>query len=153
MCHCPGYERALATQLVMLAPLAPHFASELWSKFIAAPHRLNQDSLEFKWDADILEQKWPEIDMDYEVDLTIKVNGVEACIIRIPRRNINDVTHNDALDLAFNSESVTKYVIHKKIRKTYFVLYPDIKALLNIYVERMKSENTKSNKTNKESAH
>lgn len=67
------YERALAVQIIMLAPFAPHFASELWSAFSAAKyHLINED--EIKLDKDVLEQKWPEIDMNYKMKLSIKVN-------------------------------------------------------------------------------
>lgn len=57
----------------MLAPMAPHFASELWSKFVAAPNHLNLNESEIKWQQDVLQQCWPEIDMNYKLDLTIKV--------------------------------------------------------------------------------
>nr|CAI5823146.1 unnamed protein product [Callosobruchus analis] len=52
------FERALAAQIILLAPMAPHFASELWSGFVSAPNRLN-DSGEVIWDKAVLEQKWP----------------------------------------------------------------------------------------------
>lgn len=138
------FERALAAQLIMLAPMAPHFASELWSKFASAPHRLNPTNPEFQWDQDVLSQIWPEIDHNYKLDLTIKVNGFENCCIKIPRSNIDKVTHNDALDLAFNTNSVTSYLIDKKIRTTNFVLYPGIEAILNIYVDKVKQEKPKA---------
>lgn len=57
----------------MLAPMAPHFASELWSGFISAPNRLN-DSTEISWDKSVFDQKWPESDMDYKLDLVCQVS-------------------------------------------------------------------------------
>lgn len=48
------------------------------------------------------------------------------------------MTHNDAMDMAFNTESVTSYLTDKKIRTTNFVLYPGIEAILNIYVDKAK---------------
>lgn len=67
------FERALAVQIIMLAPFAPHFASELWSLFSAAKyHLINED--EIKLDKDVLDQKWPEIDMNYKMKLLVKVN-------------------------------------------------------------------------------
>lgn len=134
------YERALAAQLIMLAPMAPHFASELWSKFASTSNRINSSSAELQWNEDVLAQKWPEIDQHYQLDLAIKVNGFENCCIKIPRSHIDKVTHNDALDLAFNTDSVTSYLIDKKIRTTNFVLYPGIEAILNIYVDKVKQE-------------
>lgn len=66
----------------MLAPMAPHFASELWSKFLAAPNRLNVDSTEIQWDKDVLQQCWPEVDANYNLDLSIKVGKYFQCYIK-----------------------------------------------------------------------
>lgn len=67
------YERALATQIIMLAPMAPHFASELWTKFTSVPNRTNTKISDIKWDLDVLEQTWPDVDMEYKLDLSVKV--------------------------------------------------------------------------------
>ena len=40
------FERALGAQIIMLAPLAPHFASELWSAFVDHAARRSND---FQW--------------------------------------------------------------------------------------------------------
>ncbi|KAI8041430.1 hypothetical protein M5D96_005689 [Drosophila gunungcola] len=134
--HGKQFERALAAQIIMLAPMAPHFASELWSKFVAIPGRLNPASQELQWSEDVLAQRWPDIDAAYNLDLSIKVNGFENCVIKVQRTHLDKVTHSDALDIAFNTESVTSYLIDKKIRNTNFVLYPGIEAILNIYVDK-----------------
>lgn len=67
------YERALGNLLIMLSPIAPHFASELWSKFLSVPNRVAVDKIELKWDEDVLEQKWPNVDMHYNLSLRILV--------------------------------------------------------------------------------
>ncbi|XP_018325351.1 probable leucine--tRNA ligase, mitochondrial isoform X2 [Agrilus planipennis] len=66
------FERALACQIILLAPMAPHFASELWSGFISAPNRLNSTG-EILWNKTVLEQRWPEVDLSYNLDLTCQV--------------------------------------------------------------------------------
>ncbi|EDW58267.1 leucine--tRNA ligase, mitochondrial [Drosophila virilis] len=131
------FERALAAQLIMLAPMAPHFASELWSKFVAVPGRLNAGSAELQWTQDVLAQRWPDVDAAYQLDLSIKVNGYENCVIKVARNQLDQVSHSDAMDIAFNTHSVTSYLIDKKIRTTNFVLYPGIEAILNIYVDKL----------------
>lgn len=70
--HSPQFERALATQIIMLAPIAPFFAAELWSGFVSAPGRLNFAE-EILWDKSVSEQKWPETDMNYNLDLVCEV--------------------------------------------------------------------------------
>jgi leucyl-tRNA synthetase len=73
------FERTLALQIIMLAPLAPHFASELWAGFCSAPHRISEDIL---WDADVLEQRWPEVDPDYHVKvyLIVSTGNIFLCL-------------------------------------------------------------------------
>lgn len=121
----------------MLAPMAPHFASELWSKFVSIAGRLNAASEELQWSEDVLAQRWPDVDAAYQLDLSIRVNGFENCVIKVPRNQLDKVNHSEALDIAFNTESVTSYLIDKKIRTTNFVLYPGIEAQLNIYVDKV----------------
>ncbi|XP_050335231.1 leucine--tRNA ligase, mitochondrial [Bactrocera neohumeralis] len=146
----PQYERALGSQIIMLAPMAPHFASELWSKFVTVPHRLNTSTPELQWERDVLAQRWPDIDADYKLDLTIKVNGFENCAIKVARTNLDRITHNDAMDIAFNTASVTSYLTDKKIRTTNFVLYPGIEAILNIYVDKIKQSSAQTTNSDEE---
>ncbi|KAH8410684.1 hypothetical protein KR222_004691 [Zaprionus bogoriensis] len=131
------FERALAAQIIMLAPMAPHFASELWSKFVSIPGRLNAASEELQWSEDVLAQRWPDVDAAYQLDLSIKINGFENCVIKVQRDQLDKINHSEAMDIAFNTQSVTSYLIDKKIRTTNFVLYPGIEAILNIYVDKL----------------
>lgn len=78
MVKCREFERALAVQLIMLAPLAPHFASELWAGFCSAPGRIVNDG-EIRWDKEVLEQNWPQIDMDFKLKLNVFVS-TKLCI-------------------------------------------------------------------------
>lgn len=57
----------------MLAPVAPHFASELWAAFCSVKHHLINEN-EVKLDKDVMEQDWPEIDMEYNMVLRINVS-------------------------------------------------------------------------------
>lgn len=68
------FERALACLIIVLAPMAPHFASELWSGFLSAPNRINTSAKEIKWDQDVLEQTWPEVDLNYCLELVCMVS-------------------------------------------------------------------------------
>ncbi|XP_021925518.1 probable leucine--tRNA ligase, mitochondrial isoform X2 [Zootermopsis nevadensis] len=67
--HSLQFERALACLIIVLAPMAPHFASELWSGFVSAPNRINTSTKEINWDRGVLEQTWPEIDLNYCLQL------------------------------------------------------------------------------------
>lgn len=53
----------------MLAPMAPHFASALWNGFVSTTGRLNQNWEHINWEDDVINQKWPEVDIDYIFNL------------------------------------------------------------------------------------
>ncbi|XP_053695023.1 leucine--tRNA ligase, mitochondrial [Sabethes cyaneus] len=138
------YERAIAAQIIMLAPMAPHFASELWERFLALPHRLNVSSEEIQWEKGLFEQNWPVVEEDYELDLTFKVNAYECCLVKVPTKELNQLTHQQSLDIAFEQPAVLKYIGRRKVRSTNFVLYPSCDAILNILVEQSSNQDAES---------
>lgn len=74
----------------MLAPLMPHFASELWTGFVSAPHRINKCPGEILWDKNVLDQPWPKIDDEYCMKIRLKVNykrNLSAFRLADPRVN------------------------------------------------------------------
>ncbi|XP_047001158.1 probable leucine--tRNA ligase, mitochondrial isoform X1 [Schistocerca americana] len=130
------FERALATLIVVLAPMAPHFASELWAGFLAAPHRIDTTSSEILWDAPVHQQKWPDVDQQYILDLLCKVNGADNATVRMPRYEMDNITHDEALELALTQTKVQEMLSGFKIINTQFTLYPGYKAIINIITER-----------------
>ncbi len=57
----------------MLTPITPHFAAALWQGFTEATGRVNTECDEINWDLDVLHQKWPSIDANFEVPIYLKV--------------------------------------------------------------------------------
>ncbi|XP_014488438.1 PREDICTED: probable leucine--tRNA ligase, mitochondrial isoform X2 [Dinoponera quadriceps] len=108
------YERALVVQILMLAPFAPHFASELWTIFCSAKHHLI-DSKEVNLDKDLLEQKWPDIDMDYKLTLHVFVNKRQFFKLKLPRRTLDEMTAETALEYVILDPYYQKHSHNKKI--------------------------------------
>ncbi|KOC68609.1 putative leucine--tRNA ligase, mitochondrial [Habropoda laboriosa] len=108
------YERALAVQIIMLAPFAPHFASELWAAFSSVKHHLISEN-EVKLDKDVMEQSWPEIDNNYKLVLEIMINGARYKKIKIPKYEMDKLTLAEALDLIENEPDVQKRLKNHKI--------------------------------------
>ncbi|KAG8260114.1 leucyl-tRNA aminoacylation [Homalodisca vitripennis] len=73
--HCVEFERALAMQVVALAPIAPHFSAELWAG-LATSAGLKTTS-EFNWSRPAHLQAWPCLDSDYKRELTCSVSPHE----------------------------------------------------------------------------
>lgn len=125
------FERALACQIIMLAPIAPHFASELWSGFVSVPNRLN-NSNEILWDKSVLEQHWPDVDYHYNLDLVLNVNGMEISVVKMPRKEIEYLKQEDALDIALKDGKVLEALSDRKIIKTSYVVHKGYEVVLNI---------------------
>lgn len=76
--HSPEYETTLANFIIMLAPIAPHFASELWSKLLTVPNRCEPrttDVSSLEWTKDVLEQAWPSASKNFQYWLDIRVRN------------------------------------------------------------------------------
>ncbi|XP_077285543.1 leucyl-tRNA synthetase, mitochondrial [Arctopsyche grandis] len=125
------YELALAAQFLMLAPIAPHFACELWAGLISAEKRINKTSHLIDWEKNILNQKWPVVDPNYSLDVLIMIGGKNVNI-KILRDEFNNLTEEKALELALNDCTVQSIVKKKGVKETMFHLYPNCRAILKI---------------------
>ncbi|XP_053592881.1 leucine--tRNA ligase, mitochondrial isoform X1 [Microplitis demolitor] len=140
--HSSEYERTLATQIIMLAPLAPRFASELWSGFCSAPYHLVNDDLFIQRDKDVLEQKWPEVDSNYELDIDVIVNGAHIDTLKIPKCNIEKMSGENVAELALQSEAAKKYIKDRKIIGFKYHWDPDCDGKIQFQVS-LKPSNLK----------
>ncbi|XP_075972098.1 leucyl-tRNA synthetase, mitochondrial [Anticarsia gemmatalis] len=134
------FEKALAALIIMLAPVTPHFCSELWAGFLSAPNRISSESNLINWQQDVLHQKWPTVDDHYKLSLLCKVDGADRCELKIEAKNLINVKHDDALQMMINEEAIKK-TIRRGIHKTKYEHYPDCRAILHIFTNRkVKSE-------------
>lgn len=134
------FEAALATQLILLAPLAPHFASECWYRLSSCPNRPDDQRLLIDWNEDVLQQKWPEVDGDYNLDFTIYVNGEETKILKIPRLILDGLEQNEAIDRAMTDSTVAKAIGGRNVKFARFKSYHGCQADLYITVKRQGKE-------------
>ncbi|XP_043279045.1 probable leucine--tRNA ligase, mitochondrial isoform X2 [Venturia canescens] len=135
--HSREYERALATQIIMLAPLAPQFASELWSGFCSAPYHLADDDTSIRRDLDVLNQKWPVVDMKYNLDLDVFVNEVEIFSLKVPRYSLDEMTMEEASRLVAQSPKFLSYVGDQPINNFKFHSEPGCDAKIKYRITRM----------------
>ncbi len=94
------------TIAILLAPLAPHLAEELWA--------------ELQGKGFVIEQMWPSFDesltVDAEITVVVQVNGKLRGELKVPK----DIAKDDALKLARTLENVKKY-IEPGIKKEIYV--------------------------------
>lgn len=132
----------------MLAPLAPHFASELWSQFCAVPGRRNGADLpDLHWDRDVLQQRWPIVDPDYKLDLVYKVNGLDLGVGKFTAAELERLTSDQALVAALTTAAVQDFVADSPILSTGFVHYAGCEATVTISVKRRAESKVKAKKT------
>lgn len=130
------FEATLAAQLIMLAPLAPHFASECWYRLASAVNKVDSCPSGIDWTKDVLQQKWPEVDMDYNLDYTIYVNGEEAKVLKVPRRSLDDLQEAEAVATALADPEVVQAMNSNSMKFARFKSFPGCQADLYISVKR-----------------
>lgn len=116
--------------------MAPHFASELWSRFVSAPNRLTQDSNEIDWDSDVLKQRWPEADLDYALNATVRVNNIDLVVYKYPRSQFDQLKPEEVIKRALQDDEIVSTIAGLNVTSTQFNLYPGCQALLQIFVDK-----------------
>jgi len=109
-------KEAVEILLLMLAPIAPHIAEELW-------HRIGKESL-------ISTEKTPEVDENAlkaeEVEIPVQINGKLRGRVKIPF----DAPKEAALEAALRDSRISSLLEGREIRKVVFI--PN--RLINIVV-------------------
>jgi leucyl-tRNA synthetase len=115
--HSEAWSEAVRSLILMLAPITPHLAEELWER-IGGPYSVHT-------------QPWPQWDeaaaAEEMVTLVVQVNGKVRDRLSVPA----GLSEEKARELAFSSAKVQRYISSKDIVKTIYV--PD--ALINIVVK------------------
>ena len=100
-------QEVLEGALLLLSPIVPHIANELWAELRPGT----------KW----LDQRWPAVDANAlvqdTVELVVQVNGKLRGHIQVP----SNATKEEIERLALESEAVRKFVGDQKIKKVIVV--------------------------------
>lgn len=117
--HSPEFEDALATLCIMVAPMAPHIASELWK---GLAHVQNKLCMHYKWDDDVLHQSWPEVDPEYLqqpdiIEMSVLINNKAFGKVSMPRRVAQNA--EEVHELVLQSELGIKHLQGRAIKKTF----------------------------------
>ncbi|XP_034946291.1 probable leucine--tRNA ligase, mitochondrial [Chelonus insularis] len=140
----PEFERTLATQIIMLAPIAPRFASELWSGFCSAPYFLIDNDPFMNREKDVLEQRWPEVDMNYKLNLHIRIGTQEVDKIKVSRYILEQISVKEATDFAHKSDKFRNIIKKHKIIDVQFLSKPGGDAIIQFKSEKLPSPNLKN---------
>ncbi|XP_064025896.1 leucine--tRNA ligase, mitochondrial [Pogoniulus pusillus] len=130
--HSREFEDGLASLCIMVSPMAPHIASELWK---GLAHMQNKLCPHYQWDADVLHQSWPKVDLEYlqlsdVVEMSVLINNKACGKVPVPQqaaRNCQEVHR-----LVLQSELGAKHLQGRTIKKAF--LSPRT-ALINFLVQ------------------
>ncbi|GIY71402.1 leucyl-tRNA synthetase [Caerostris extrusa] len=98
----------------MLAPMAPHFSSELWTAFSSAASG-KEPSFDIT-KKPVLHQKWPEIPADCSMEIVIKINGDEVDSISIAKNDLDQLPAQKAIEAALKRQKVVDILNEGKVK-------------------------------------
>jgi leucyl-tRNA synthetase len=105
--HPQAWQEAVDSLLLLLAPLAPHIAEELWQRR-GRPYSIHQ-------------QPWPSYDPELarpeEVTLVVQVNGRLRDRLTVPA----DISEEEARELALGSPRVRPHLGERPVRRIVYV--------------------------------
>ena len=102
-----SWKNTVETFMLMLAPLAPHIAEELWER-TGNPYSIHNQSFP-QWDEELAAEE--------EITLVIQVNGKLRERIQVPI----GITREEAEQLALESPRVQMHVNNKKVEQLVYV--------------------------------
>jgi len=102
-----AWEEAVQSLLLMLAPLAPHIAEELWEK-TGRPYSVHLQSWP-SWD--------PELAKEEEITLVVQVNGKVRDRVQAPA----GISEGEAKELALASPIVKRHLEGQQVRRVIYV--------------------------------
>ncbi len=117
VCGTPIWREAIRTMLLLMAPITPHIAEELWQR-IGEPYSIhNQPFPAFD----------PEAAREEEITLVVSVNGKPRARLQAPA----GLPESEAVALALASPEVQKHINGGAIKK---VIYVAERGMLNLVV-------------------
>ncbi len=107
MAETPAWRNALRTLVLLLAPMTPHIAEELWER-LGGPYSVHT-------------QRWPVYDRELArtqmVTLVVQVNGKVRDRLEVPA----EISDPEARALALGNEKVLKFIDGKQVRDVIVV--------------------------------
>eukprot|EP00094_Tigriopus_californicus_P004433 TCALIF_04272-PA protein Name:"Similar to SPAC4G8.09 Putative leucine--tRNA ligase, mitochondrial (Schizosaccharomyces pombe (strain 972 / ATCC 24843))" AED:0.13 eAED:0.13 QI:25/0.87/0.88/1/0.5/0.33/9/42/765 len=93
---CVEFQRGLATAIILMTPMSPHFCAELWEGLRQVKVKQCPN---YRWDKTVFHQDWPQMDRDWKLSLGVEFKDKNIDQIPLSIDTLNDLTHKSALKL------------------------------------------------------
>ncbi|XP_064641468.1 probable leucine--tRNA ligase, mitochondrial isoform X2 [Lineus longissimus] len=135
------FEQALCDLVIMLSPMVPMFASELW----AGLSSIQSKSGDYNWDVCLLDQAWPKVDAGYHINMMVTVNRKDFTQVLVPFYDLDKLTPEMALHFCESDEKYrTKCA--GKVKNIKLYVKPGWKANINLSVPELVEKRAKKTK-------
>lgn len=125
------FELALRALLIMLYPIAPHYAAEMWTGAFGA-------------ESSVWQQAWPSIDSTYPMPLSLRIGGEEVEKLQVPYAEFIHLSEEEAISLARKSDRLATYLDVGALPQCRFAFVRDASASLDwqddVACERLKED-------------
>lgn len=132
------YERTLADMIIVTAPMAPHFAAQLWEGISSVPEKLNEH--EYNWSATVFEQRWPVMDEDFPLSLIVKVNSAVKHEYSIKYSELQRLTKKEAIEIAVSLPNIRRTLSNKEIIETIYTCTEDYDHIIEFKTKKKNHE-------------
>ncbi|XP_076449500.1 putative leucine--tRNA ligase, mitochondrial [Babylonia areolata] len=126
------YGRCLADLCIMVAPMAPCFASEMWAGLASVCRTSTLHDSSYLWDRTVLDQAWPVIDASYKLPLIFKINHQDNGCVTLTPDVLDGLTQEQAHDLVRSQPKYQQYCQGHEFEAVHFSLHPGYQAVINI---------------------
>lgn len=143
------FQRGLFTAIMLLAPMAPHFSSELFAGLTTGLSKKHFFDGQIDWEKSLFHQKWPELDENYNLKFNIKLNGELLKELPMAVWKVRCLDAEEAFNIACCDEKVQEVILPKHFEYK-FSKEEDLQANLSFKVELTREEILKKRQEEKE---
>lgn len=132
-----NYMKLLKEMLIVFSPIIPHFTCECWE--IVRPLFNTSD---FDTEKSVLEQNWPQIDENWEIELNLKVKGKKQLKKLVPKNIIEKMSKEEAIKLfqEMMMDSENKAATNIDFKDYEVVLESNLPLHMSLILKKLKKD-------------
>ncbi|XP_063407729.1 probable leucine--tRNA ligase, mitochondrial [Mytilus trossulus] len=122
--------QTLAEVIIMISPISPSFASELWEGY---RNKITSCST-CDMNQSVQEQTWPEVDKDCNMVLNVKCNNKMVFNTTVPYTVLNTLSKEEAQQISNRHPVYKRYFEEHTVKGVHLTVKPDYKAIIDYHI-------------------